>query len=82
MKNSNKRPGVPITDIEKINFDKELVIKVLSKPENQEKILKTNQEIMKALNGENSSIIFDTANIDNSEKVKRPQVKIDNKFEE
>ena len=82
MKNSNKRPGVPITDIEKINFDKELVIKALSKPENQEKILKTNQEIMKALNGENSSIIFDTANIDNSEKAKRPQVIINNKFEE
>ena len=37
---------------------------------------------MKALNGENSSIIFDTANIDNSEKAKRPQVIINNKFEE
>lgn len=82
MKNSNKCPMIPISDIEKIEIDKELVIKALSKPENQEKILKTNQEIMKSINGESSSIILDTTNVDKSEKVKRPQVIINNKFEE
>lgn len=81
MKNSNKCPMIPISDIEKIEIDKELVIKALSKPENQEKILKTNQEIMKALNGENSSIIFDTTNVDKGEKIKIPKVIIDNKLE-
>lgn len=82
MKNSNKCPMITISDIEKIEIDKELVIKALSKPENQEKILKINQEIMKMINGEGSSIILDTTNVDKGKKVKRPQVIINNKFEE
>lgn len=82
MKHSNKYPKVIISDSEKNTIDKELLMKALSKPENQEKILKTNQEIMKSINGESSSIILDTTNVDKSEKVKRPQVIINNKFEE
>ena len=50
MKHSNKYPKVIISDSEKNTIDKELLMKALSKPENQEKILKINQEIMKALN--------------------------------
>ncbi|MEE1025590.1 MAG: hypothetical protein U0L55_01100 [Acutalibacteraceae bacterium] len=82
MKHSNKYPKVIISDSEKTTIDKELLMKALSKPENQEKILKINQEIMKSLNGESSSITFDTTNVDKNGKVKRPLVKIDNKFEE
>lgn len=81
--NKNDKCGIaPLGDLDVQEIDKELLMKALSKPENQEKILKINQEIMKSLNGESSSIIFETANVDKSGKVKRPQVKIDNNFEE
>lgn len=81
MKNSNKRPGVPITDIEKINFDKELVIKALSKPENIAKIMEVNQRIAKELGlgtDENSTITPNTAVVDKNEEVQSQHVNIDN----
>ena len=49
MKSSNKCPMIPISDIEKIEIDKELLKKALSKPENIAKIMEVNQRIAKEL---------------------------------